>query len=65
MQELIFSTVWSFHGRIDGLSDDFGRASYINSPDISEYYWTNTEQRFEIVFNLMESIRTADSQMIK
>lgn len=36
IQGLIFNTVWSIHGRIDGVHPDFGRSSYINSDEITQ-----------------------------
>mmetsp|Transcript_28751 Transcript_28751/g.32874 ORF Transcript_28751/g.32874 Transcript_28751/m.32874 type:complete len:86 (+) Transcript_28751:1351-1608(+) len=65
IQNLIFNIVWSIHGRIDGVHPDFGRASYINSDEINSCYWMNSEQRLNLVLNLIESITTADSQMLK
>jgi len=41
IQDLIFNSVWSLHGRIDGIHPDFGRMAYINSEDINPCYWLN------------------------
>jgi hypothetical protein len=64
IQELLFNTVWDYHQRVDGIHSDFGRCSYINSPELSEYYWVNNEQRIEILLNLIERIRNADESLV-
>ena len=65
IQDLIFSTVWNFHGQIDGIHPDFGRMSYINSDEINSCYWTSNEQRLEMILNLTESIRKGDEFIVK
>jgi len=65
IQQLLFNTVWNFHQRVDGIHLDFGRVSYINSHEISEYYWVNNQQRIEILFSMCENITKADRNMLK
>ena len=65
IQGLIFNTVWSIHGRIDGVHPDFGRSSYINSDEITQWYWMNPEQRLDLVLNLIECLRNSDINIVK
>lgn len=63
IQDLLFQRVWISHQKIDGIHLDFGRVSYINSDEISEYYWTNQDQRFELVLQLIGTLQEADNNM--
>lgn len=63
IQDLIFETVWAFHQKVDGIHPDFGRVSYLNSHEISSYYWTNAEQKLNILFNLIDNLRNADNKL--
>lgn len=63
IQELIFSTIWKQHGRIDGIHPDFGRVAYLNSPEISDYYWVSTEGKINLLMNLIDSLRNGDHAM--
>ncbi|CAI2361775.1 unnamed protein product [Moneuplotes crassus] len=63
LQDLLFSRIWILHSKIDGIHPDFGRVSYINSPEISEYYWTNQEQRAFEIMGLSSIITSGDSDM--
>mmetsp|Transcript_20737 Transcript_20737/g.18382 ORF Transcript_20737/g.18382 Transcript_20737/m.18382 type:complete len:467 (+) Transcript_20737:167-1567(+) len=64
IQDLIFNKVWTFHQRIDGIHSDFGRVSYINSNEISDYYWINSDQRLDLLFNIIETIKDSDKRML-
>ena len=65
IQELIYNNVWSIYGRIDGINVNFGKSSYVNSPDLSEYYWMSGDSRNDFLLSLIENIKQSDSSMLR
>jgi len=64
IKDLIFFKVWVLYENIDGIHPDFGRMSYINSNEISEYYWINQDQRFDLILQLIDTFQEADKHIL-
>ncbi|CAI2387053.1 unnamed protein product [Moneuplotes crassus] len=63
MQDLLFTSIWNLHSKVNGIHPDFGRVSYLNLPEISESYWTSHEQRILEVKNLLSLIKSGDDRI--
>lgn len=64
IQDLLFSRIWTMHNKVDGIHPEFGRVSYLNSQEISEYYWTNNEQRVELIMTLTSLLSAGDDALV-
>ena len=64
IQDLLLYTTWDLNGQIQGLHNDFGRASYFNSDEIPQIYWMSTEQTTALILDIIEVFNRSDSEML-
>ncbi|CDW76566.1 UNKNOWN [Stylonychia lemnae] len=56
LQDYICFETWQSKGSIHGIHNDFGRHSYLQSPDIGEYYHLNDEERINFILQLQDQL---------